>query len=287
MRPSSVAAFVVFIGVLGLGAPTGASADETDNFTCRGRLSRDSLAVLDSWVNARIQEAIERANRRGPGRCDEACLARELERAVGGSVPHPFTFVPHSRFERWIDRQPQIERCSLPFRETVYGARPYNQPWLFPFLGRIILIASILARELSPAGSGFRWTEYGIKGLSLTGVLSYADVAAAYSGFGFWEELRSIGREGSYVARHTATGRFVKARRFTFATYVSDAWDEAINYSRFHPTLGGEVGAALRARGLTMPVRDCRPLSSLPDAGLYVNPACLAPQAGAARPPGS
>ena len=28
-----------------------------------------------------------------------------------------------------------------PFGETIYGARLYNQPWLFPFLGRIILVS--------------------------------------------------------------------------------------------------------------------------------------------------
>jgi hypothetical protein len=85
------------------------------------------------------------------------------------------------------------------------------------------------------------------------------------------------------VAYDAASGRFVQARAFTFAAYVSDAWDEAINYSGFHPALGREVETALRARGLTLPIRDCRALASLPDARLYVNPGCLAPQAGATR----
>jgi hypothetical protein len=217
MHRSIPAVIATAAAALVLAVPASAPADETDNFSCRGRLSSDSLAVLDAWVNARIQDALERAGRRGAGRCDEACLVRELQREIGGSAPHPFTLVPHARFERWIGRQPLVERCSLPFGETIYGARPYNQPWLFPFLGRIILvadsillsgrvvgldkinhfvreglanwrahgergeeIASILARELDPARRGFRWTEYGLKGLSLTGVLSYADVAAGY-----------------------------------------------------------------------------------------------------------
>lgn len=305
-----------------LAVSASASADETDNFTCRARLSSDSLAVLDSWVNARIQEALERANRRGAARCDEACLVRELQTTVGGSVLHPFTFIPHSRFERWIGRQPQIDRCHLGFGETIYGARPYNQPWLFPFLGRIILvsdsvrlsdrivgldkinhfireglahwrdvqgrredIASILARELDPARGGLHWTEYGLKGKSLTGVLSYADAAAGYSGYTFWSDLLSMGRDRSFVALDATGGRFVQARVFTFAAYVTDAWDEAINVSDFHPTLGREVEAALRTRGLAFPVRDCRALSGLPDASLYVNPICLAPQPGAAYRP--
>jgi hypothetical protein len=313
------AVLAVWAAVIVLAVPGAVSADETDNFTCRARLTSDSLAVLDSWVNARVQEALARANRRGAGRCDEACLIRELQKSVGGSVRHRVTFIPHSRFERWIDTQTQLDRCHLGFGETIYGARPYNQPWLWPFLGRIIFvadsvllsgrvvgvdkvnhfireglghwravhdrreeIASVLARELDPARRGWHWTEYGLKGLSLTGVLAYGDVAAGYSGYAFWEDLLSFGRMRSFVALDGAGGRFVQARAFTFADYVTDAWDEAINVSDFHPTLRREVDAALRTRGLASPVQDCRPLSNLPDARLYVNPRCLAPEARAA-----
>jgi len=292
--------------------PVAASADETDNFTCRALVARDSLTILDRWVNTQIQVAVARANRRTGGRAAADALVRELQRSVGGSVPDPLTFVPHSRFERWIDSQPQIDRCHLAFAKTIYGARPYNQPWLYPFLGRTVFvvdsillsgrvvgvdkinhfireglaswravyrrggnIVAVLERELDPATRGWHWTEYGLKGMSLTGVLSYADVAAGYSGFRFWEDLLQFGREQSLVAYDTALGQFVQVRDFTFAAYVTDAWDEAINYSAFHPTIGREVAAALRERGMTMPVRDCRPLSDLPDARLYVNPACL------------
>jgi hypothetical protein len=320
MRPWVSVVVAVWAAAIVLSVPASALADETDNFTCRARLTRDSLAVLDSWVNARIQEALARGNQRGPGRCDEACLIRELQKTIGGSVLHPLTFVPHSRFERWIDTQAQIDRCHLEFRETIYGARPYNQPWLFPFLGRIILvadsvllsgrvvgldkinhfireglahwravhgrredIASVLGRELDPARHGWRRTEYGLKGMSLTGVAAYADVAAGYSGYTFWSDLLSMGRDRSFVALDATGGRFVQARVFTFADSVTDAWDEAINVSDFHPTLGREVEAALRTRGLAFPVRDCRALANLPDARLYVNPGCLGPDAGAAQ----
>jgi hypothetical protein len=312
MRRQIHAVLALCAAALVLAVPAEVSADETDNFTCRARLSRDSMAILDSWVNAQIRESLARVNRRGAGQGDEAILDRELQKAVGGSVPDPFTLVPHSRFERWINGQSQIHRCHLAFEETIYGARPYNQPWLYPFLGRTVFvadslllsgrivgvdkinhfireglsnwravngrgesIAEVLGRELDPAGWGWHWTEYGLKGMSLTGVLSYADVAAGYSGFRFWEELLRLRREHSLVAYDTALGQFVQVRDFTFAAYVTDAWDEAINYSTFHPTIAREVAAALQARGMTMPVRDCRPLSDLPDARLYVNPACL------------
>lgn len=313
MRRPIHASLVLCAAALVLTAPSVVSADETDNFTCRARVSRDSLAILDGWVNAQIQETLARANRRGWGRPDEATLVRELQKAVGGSVPDPYTLVPHSRFERWIVGQPQIDRCHLSFEETIYGARPYNQPWLYPFLGRTVLvadsillsgrvvgldkinhfireglanwravngrgedIAEVLGRELDPALRGWNWTEYGIKGMSFTGVLSYADVAAGYSGFRFWEDLLQPGREQSLVAYDAALGQFVQVRDFTFAAFVTEAWDEGINYSTFHPVLRKEVEAAVQARGMTIPVRDCRPLGDLPDARLYVNPACIA-----------
>jgi hypothetical protein len=116
--------------------------------------------------------------------------------------------------------------------------------------------------------------------MSLTGVAAYADVAAGYSGFMFFSDLLSIGRPRSFVALDATGGRFVQVRVFSFAEYVTDAWDEAINVSAFHPTLGREVEAALRTRGLASPVRDCRPLARLQEAHLYVNPRCLAPEAG-------
>ncbi len=312
MRRPTRAALAVCAAAFVLAVPFAASADETDNFTCRARLSRDSLAILDSWVNAQIRESLARANRRGAGQGDEAILVRELQKAVGGSVPDPFTLVPHARFAKWIDGQSQIDRCHLAFEETIYGARPYNQPWLYPFLGRTVFvadslllsgrivgvdkinhfireglsnwravnggrttIAAVLGRELDPALGGWNWTEYGVKGMSLTGVLSYADVAAGYSGFRLWEDLLQLRRERSLVAFDAALGQFVQVRDFTFAAYVTDAWDEGVNYSTFHPNIARDVAAAVRARGMTMPVRDCRPLSTLPDARLYVNPACL------------
>jgi hypothetical protein len=312
MRRPIHAVLAACAAALVLAIPSEVSADETDNFTCRARVSRDSLVILDAWVNAQIQKTLGRANRRGVGQGDEAILVRELQKAIGASVPDPLTLVPHSRFERWIDGQPQIDRCHLSFEDTIYGARPYNQPWLYPFLGRTVLvadsillygrvvgldkinhfireglsnwravngrgedIAEVLGRELDPALKGWNWTEYGIKGMSLTGVLSYADVAAGYSGFRFWEDLLQIGRAQSLVAYDAALGQFVQVRDFTFSAYVNDAWDEGINYSTFHPVLRKEVEAAVQARGMTIPVRDCRPLSDLPDARLYVNPACL------------
>ena len=311
--PIALAAFL-------LATPRPARADETDNFTCRARLTRDSLAVLDGWVNAQIAAEIERANQRGAGQCDAECLRRNLQARVGQSVLQ-VTMVPHSNFVRWIKSQKNIERCHLKFSDTIYGARRYDKPWLMPFNGRIIFVAdsirlsgrivgidkidhfireglvhwrsagqpggeisASIGRELGPPRRQFTWTEHGLKGMSLTGVLSYADVAAGYFGYRFWTDLLSMEGPGSLVTHDASSARFVQRRPFTFAAYVNDAWDESINCSKFHPALAAEVAGALRQRSMTCPSGDARGLADLPDARLYVNPAQLGPLEPAATP---
>jgi hypothetical protein len=291
-----------------------ARAEESDNFTCRARLTKDSVAALDGWVNARIRDAIADANRRLAGSgCDAACLYAELRGSVGASYPNPLTMIPHSRLSGWVDDQKDLDRCHLKFSDTIYGAKSYNQAWLYPVHGRIIFVADSLrlagrtvgvdkldhfiregldhwkflqenhgdiaasiAREMGPAKKQFSWTEYGLKGMSLTGVLAYADIAAGYFGYRFWDDALSLGKPASYVAFDAATHRYSQQRTFTFADYVNDAWDESLNPSTFDEKLGKEVEAALKVRSMTSPLGTCQPLAKLPDAALYVNPACLA-----------
>ena len=100
--------------------------------------------------------------------------------------------------------------------------------------------------------------------MSLTGVLSYADLAAGYFGYLFWKDLLSMESPESFVVYSASEAAFVQRRPFTLAAYVNDAWDESINCSTFHPALAREVAAALRDRSMTCPgngsqaLADCR-----------------------------
>ena len=295
---------VVFIAA-GL-APSVAWADETDNFTCRARLTRDASVAADGWMNAAIQRAVDRANATQP--CGAECLHQELVRQVGRNTRQAPTFIPHSALARWIEREPGIEHCRLRFSESIYGARAYNQPFLFPVNGRIIFLAdsirlsgtvigvdkinhflreglahwraaeqgqridAIMARELGVEGHPLRMTERGLRGMALTGVLAYADLAASYSGFRFWRDLLSTEHSRAYVQWDEAAGRLVQVRAFAFADYVTDAWDESVNRSAFARPLAAQVAK----RTATFPAPDdrCAVLATLPDASLYVNPAC-------------
>lgn len=314
-RPGTVLVIAAAMAVALL--PGRAWADESDNFTCRGRVTRDSLAELDGWVNGRFREALAKANRPGGKPCDAACLSRLLQERIGGSSPKAFTFVPGSHFVKWANAQSDLDRCHLAFTDTIYGAHRYDQAWRWPFLHRIIFvadsiklsgqlvgldkvdhfireglahwkyidehggdIAGSMAHEVGKPGSHMAWTEYGVKGMSLTGVFAYADLAAGYNGYRFWQDALALGRPGSFISRDPATGRYTQRRTFTFADYVNEAWDESINCSIYTPALGAEVASALARRamtcGATDPVVRAR-LIALPDARLYLNPANLGP----------
>src|SRR6187431_2417854 len=108
---------VIAACALVIGLASYAWADETDNFTCAGRLTRDSLAALDALMNARIAGAIDRANRKKT--CDAACLIRELQNIVGGSTPDRVTWIPHSKFLGSVKKDSSIERCHLQFKDTI------------------------------------------------------------------------------------------------------------------------------------------------------------------------
>jgi hypothetical protein len=300
-------ATAVFVMTLAVAARSFAS--ETDNFTCRSRPLQDALVRLDALINGEISEAIERAN--DSRKCDAACLARKLQDGIGANVRNPWTGIGSARLARQVERDPGIDRCHLKFKESVYGARPYNRPWMVVLTGRIMFLADtirldgrivgidkinhfireglahwrdvyekgegierVLARELGVKGWQLRMNEHGLKGMTLTGVLSYADLAASYSGYTFWNELLAIDSPGSFVVYDRPSGHFRQRRAFTFADYVNDAWDEGINRSVFHPDLAKQVTTALRDRSLDHPI-DCQPLSHLPQANLYLNPACL------------
>jgi hypothetical protein len=285
-----------------------AHGDETDNFTCRSRLTVDAQPALDEALTARIQIAIDRANSQG-GSCGHACLTRELRRQAGSSAPALGTWIPHSRFARLAGREAAVERCHLRFGDSIYGAHPYNQPWLWPATHRIIFLADsillsgrvigldkldhfiregrahydalargrhldeVLKQEQGRSDRPFALTEHGLRGRALTGVMSYADLAAGYDGLRFWRDLLVFGEARSLVTYDEHVRRFVMVRSFSFADYVTDAWDETVNRSQFHPALGREVDDILRARAVRMD--DCRHLADLPDASLYVNPDCL------------
>jgi hypothetical protein len=68
-----------------------------------------------------------------------------------------------------------------------------------------------------------------IWGLIPSGIKSYGDLSANYSGFLFWTQLT----EGSNPYFRCSNGVWSQVRNFDWAEYVMPSWDEAINCSQF------------------------------------------------------
>lgn len=91
-------------------------------------------------------------------------------------------------------------------------------------------------RAIEPGGSNWMLpsnggisTENTYFGLHVSGVKSFADLSANFSGYQFWASILD-GQNPYYGCNH---GEFVKLRQFDWADYVTDAWDEGINCSQF------------------------------------------------------
>ena len=240
-------------------------------------------------MNAKIHEAVGRANARGA--CDASCLVRELQKSVGANVRNPLTGIGHARLAGMVENAPGIDRCHLKFKESIYGARPYNQPWLFVFNGRIMFLSdsirlagrvvgtdkinhfirevlrtgapfmrmasgieSVMAHELGAPGWQLRLNEERTQGHD-------ADRSAVVRGSGR-ELFRIPILVGPPDARHAGLVHHTLMRppagllsggRFPSSRHVNDAWDETINRSAFHPVLAKQVATALRDRSMDAP----------------------------------
>jgi hypothetical protein len=71
--------------------------------------------------------------------------------------------------------------------------------------------------------------EHGLWGLAITGVKSYGDLAANWSGFNFYRELLD-GPNPYFICEK---GVLLQKRKFKIADYASKAWTESVNCSAF------------------------------------------------------
>lgn len=265
-------------------------AYEVDNFTGRDRIESDSLATLDAKVNRILERAVEAANRESRRAwCSRAMLHQQFLRWVG---PDPISFL-----ELWATFSNEVQQFRIGIDESVYrGATPKDGPMLWVAgvarslkvnghiigtdkLGHFFMQGYDYFRRVQGGESierilrvGHR--EDGLWGLGTSGVYSYADKATNYEGFRFWSRL--YGREKPYVVCENEK-QWRKVGRFTFADYVSDAWDEAINCSEMRPSLASKFERNLAVLGLACPVslEKCAALAHLPQARYRVSPRCL------------
>lgn len=123
-------------------------------------------------------------------------------------------------------------------------------------------------------------SEEGGFGKSTTGIMSYGDLAANYSGFQFWQSVTT--GENPYFRCNS--GKWSQVRKFAWADHVNPGWDEAINCNKYATKEMAEAvlenTKKLEAQGggrrYVCPVDEaaCAKLAKQPNANHYISPDC-------------
>lgn len=141
------------------------------------------------------------------------------------------------------------------------------------------------AKSLYGGSGAVKFSEYqesSLWGSEGTGIYSYADIAANYDGFNFWQNI--FGGPKPFIS--CENDKLVKLRNFDFRDYVTAAWDETVNCNKYN---SDDIEAKVRsnieilqtqhnepARGCPAHVEKCISLQSryAPYASKILHPAC-------------
>lgn len=280
----------LFFSVLAtlLGA-TPALAYEVDNFTGRNLLTQDSTEAMNRKVNLILDKAAREANRESPDHCNKVILRREILRWVR---PDPVSFL-----ELWATFTDDLQQVRIGAGESVYaGASLGEAPaiWVAGIgrsirVGRHVIGTDKIGHFFMQGFDYFSQVENGGDlhsilrdghgedgwwGLPMTGVRSFADMSANYQGYTFWKQLYSGGKP--YFRCEEKRG-WIRLRDFTWAEYVSDSWDEAINCSEMNEGLERRVRNNLEKAGIpACPVEParCSEIARTDFAEFLVSPRC-------------
>ena len=286
----------------------GAHADETDNFTLRNARLQDAGTQLDHKMNEAIRRAVNSANQPSlfklmGHKCDRAVIESALRNQVAKSTKVDGVFREESDLSIWARTSPQVERVEVEFARSIYGTGTLSDRFNVSSNKRIIYLAPTLQVYGQRVGAdklshfireGLKYfdedrkggeraalhmgeeTELGMLGKGVTGVKSYADLAANYAGYRFWKKVMTIGDADSYLACDPKTGRFSAQKNFSFSEYVNPAWDEALNCSDYSPDLAKQVRQNLKKMKVGCPVQAgvCLRLIQYRGWEHFVNPTC-------------
>ncbi len=123
--------------------------------------------------------------------------------------------------------------------------------------------------------------EYGLDleetyyGLSTTGIKSYGDMGANFSGMSFWYNL--LDGENPYI-KCNEDGEYIQNRDFSWSEYVNDSWDEGVNCSDMKDSIKKAYTSNLKDFGhkrCPVDIVKCRKIVKLPCADKFVSPKCL------------
>jgi hypothetical protein len=265
-----------------LGCAT-APASETDNFTVRHWSIPDVAGPLNRRTNELLDEAIAQANARpelplGLDRLvgDPGCNLARLYAAINDRMGGPLV----GALEEYANNSAALPQRRLTRRESVYHAfRIFEAPSLGGEIGRLAAVVNLNGQLIGADKLGHffsqgyayfekaylqgygldaaldygEWSERTYYGALLTGVYSYADLAANFDGMRFWIHLLKenpdpLGEDGRMPYVSCFQQHWVKNRDFDWKAYVDSAWDEAVNCNLFrNRQLAAKVRRAIKA----------------------------------------
>jgi len=236
-----------------------ANAAEVDNFTGRNLPLNDATLVLNHAANLYLDQAIDAANKRG--HCDKKRLYRKISTRFRDNY--------NDKFSHFAYKAPEVPKRRVKIKDSIYADFTSIESFIMGGLGLIFdsnaPVVNIQGHQIGSDkfehffGMGYfyfkrfylrsrsvqqvldfgRKTETGILGANMTGVISYADLAANFKGMHFWNHLLNQGQDvldlgstpGPYIA--CKNEKWQRVKDVDLAFYVDDAWDEAINCSLF------------------------------------------------------
>lgn len=247
-----------------------ALATEVDSITIR-TVTEDATEVLDEEMNRRIAKAIKKANRWG--RCSERRLYAALGDILRAGPEGFFMVAPLENFANWSR---EVPKNGVARSESIYSSVRLHESvpiTLYP-LGKVLRVnENIIAGDKFSHFFNVGWTYYNIHyvdkedvmvaldygdtterliwGLLTTGVYSWADLSANFSGMRFWASVLAepdvLNRELDPLVK-CESSKWVQDRQFTWNNWVSASWDEGVNCNTYAPRFADKIEDVNKAR---------------------------------------
>jgi hypothetical protein len=274
-----LSAFIFLIGAL---LSFGASAGEVDALTLRYRPLQDSGEDFDHEINRRLNLALQEVKdekclkEKPTGSLPQDKVSEKAGTSLINALSEQFqsrnflgTYM--GKLENWAeDSLPNSKRHNIRLSASIHadeesGFLPniisffelnphvrvhgiyigtdkighFFQEGMRNYIARSMGERAILKRSISA------W-EGSETGMSTTGVLSYADLAANFSGQLYWENVwRS---SNAYFVCDPKTNRWQRTdRNFSFRDYIHNGWDEGINCNEYSPEKNPQINKRISA----------------------------------------
>lgn len=242
---------------LGTGISINLDAKEVDTFSLVNESMTDVATLLDKEINIHLIAAIEVSNR-------ESTICSRT--ALYGSIRKEFSNHVFDRFTKKLFRSKTFPKTTIKVADSIYSDVGLSAPFLWV---QVKLGSELIAIQYNGVrigldklehffGSGYLYfekrylehaplsealsfgakREIGILGGYTTGVISFADLSANFSGMRFWNHLLNENPDviddqalEPYIACND--NKWTLIHPVTLRNYVDRTWDEAFNCNRY------------------------------------------------------